>query len=132
MNDVATNASSYNLGFPDMTRDLNCTQFQATVGLSMYTLGFALTPLVTASFSEEFGRQPLYLVSTLGFAMMHLVVALYVPGSPFYVLHDSLIFSAHDIESVQVARFFSGAFGSTGSTMVSTPWPDTRLPPVIC
>lgn len=66
-----------------MTRDLNCTQFQGTVGLSMYTLGFALTPLVTASFSEEFGRQPLYLVSCLGFAMMHLVVALYASLPPF-------------------------------------------------
>ena len=59
-----------------MTVALNCTQFQATVGLSMYCLGFAVTPLVTASFSEEFGRQPLYIVSCLGFGMMHLVVAL--------------------------------------------------------
>ena len=32
------------MGFPGMVRDLNCTQFQATVGLSMYTLGFAVTP----------------------------------------------------------------------------------------
>ena len=59
-----------------MTRDLNCTEFQATVGLSMYTLGFAITPLVTASFSEEFGRQPLYIVSSIIFALMHLMVAL--------------------------------------------------------
>ena len=73
---VAAAAGSYNLGFPDMERDLNCTEFEATIGLSMYTLGFAITPLVTASFSEEFGRQPLYVVSCFGFAMMHVMVAL--------------------------------------------------------
>ena len=64
------------MGFPGMEKDLNCTQFEATIGLSMYTLGFAITPLVTASFSEEFGRQPLYIVSAVGFALMHLMVAL--------------------------------------------------------
>ena len=64
------------MGFPGMVADLGCTQFDATVGLSMYTLGFAVTPLVTAAFSEELGRQPLYLVSAAGFAATHLVVAL--------------------------------------------------------
>ena len=64
------------MGFPGMIRDLNCTEFQATVGLSMYTFGFAITPLVTASFSEEFGRQPVYIVSASIFAAMHLTVAL--------------------------------------------------------
>lgn len=72
----AANASTYNMGFPGMTKDLNCTQFQATIGLSLYCLGFAVTPLVTASFSEEFGRHPLYIVSGAGFALMHLMVAL--------------------------------------------------------
>ena len=73
---AGANAASYNLGIPDMIRDLNCTHFQATIGLSMYTLGFAITPLFTAAFSEEFGRQPLYLVTCFAFAMMHLMVAL--------------------------------------------------------
>ena len=72
---VGANAASYNLGFPDMIPELNTTEFQATVGLSLCTLGFAVIPLVTSSFSEEFGRQPIYLVSCFGFAMMHLLVA---------------------------------------------------------
>ncbi|KAJ3551754.1 hypothetical protein NM688_g4528 [Phlebia brevispora] len=107
----AANASSYNIGYPDMTRELNCTNFEATIGLSTYTLGFAITPLVTASFSEEFGRQPLYLFSGIGFAMMHLVVA-----------------TAHNIHTIQIARFFGGAFGSTGSTMVGGTIADIFLP----
>lgn len=58
-----------------MSRDLNSTQFQSTLGLSMYCLGFGLVPLVTASFSEEFGRQPLYIVSATGFILMYVMIA---------------------------------------------------------
>ncbi|KAI0332771.1 MFS general substrate transporter [Cubamyces sp. BRFM 1775] len=98
---TASSSSAYALGDPSMIRDLNATQFQATVGLSMYTLGFALVPLVSASFSEEFGRQPLYFFSGVGCLLMHLMIAL-----------------APNIQTVIVGRFLAGAFGSTGSTMV--------------
>ena len=59
-----------------MTRDLHCTTYQATIGLSMYCLGFGIVPLVTASLSEEFGRMPLYIVSAAGFALTHMMIAL--------------------------------------------------------
>ncbi|TCD71762.1 hypothetical protein EIP91_003105 [Steccherinum ochraceum] len=107
----AATASTYGLGFDSMTRDLNCTRFQATVGLSTYALGFAVVPLVTASFSEEFGRQPLYLVSVFCFTLMHLMVAL-----------------SKNIQTVQIARFLAGSFGSTGSTMVGGTISDIWLP----
>ena len=60
-----------------MIRDLHCTEFQASIGLSVYPLGFGLIPLVSASFSEEFGRQPLYIGSGLGFSLMFLMIVLY-------------------------------------------------------
>lgn len=59
-----------------MTRDLSCTNFQATLGLSLYALGFAIVPLFSAPLSEEFGRQPLYLLTTFIMAAMHLGIAL--------------------------------------------------------
>ncbi len=58
-----------------MIRDLECTEFQATVGLSVYPLGFAIVPMFTAAFSEEFGRQPLYFWSGIGFELMFIMVA---------------------------------------------------------
>lgn len=61
-----------------MIQDLHCTQLQAATGLSVFVLGFGVVPLVTASFSEEFGRLPLYIVSGLGFFLMFLMIALYV------------------------------------------------------
>jgi MFS family permease len=66
------------MSFDSMKRDLNCTEHEATLGLSVYALGFGVVPLVTASFSEEFGRQPLYIASGIGFLFMYLMVALYV------------------------------------------------------
>ncbi|KAI0060642.1 MFS general substrate transporter [Artomyces pyxidatus] len=97
----AAAAGSYNLGFGSMTRDLNCTDFQATIGLSVYALGFGIIPLFSAPFSEELGRRPLYLFSCIGFLLMHLMVA-----------------EAKNIQTVILGRLLGGAFGSTGSTMV--------------
>ena len=64
------------MGFPSMIKDLNCSPFQATVGLSVYALGFGVVPLVSSSFSEEFGRRPIYIASIIGHIIMHLMVAL--------------------------------------------------------
>ena len=61
-----------------MTRYLNCTGFQATIGLSVYVLSFAVTPLVTAPFSKELGKLPLYHGSGIGFLPMFMIIALCV------------------------------------------------------
>ncbi|KAJ6616963.1 MFS polyamine transporter [Mycena sp. CBHHK59/15] len=106
---ASSTASAYNLGFTSMMRDLNCTNFQATVGLSVYTLGFGIVPLVTSSFSEEFGRQPLYIGSAIGFTCMYLLIAL-----------------SKNIQTVIIARFLQGAFGSTWATMVNLWTPRER------
>lgn len=98
---ASTTSSAYNMGFASMRQDLNCTNFQATIGLSVYGLGFGVVPLVTASLSEEFGRQPLYIGSAIGFLLMYLMVAL-----------------SKNIQTVILARFLQGSFGSTGATMV--------------
>jgi predicted MFS family arabinose efflux permease len=72
----ASTSASYNMGFPSMMTDLNCSEFQATIGLSVYALGFAVVPLVSSSLSEELGRRPLYIGSLIGHILMHLMVAL--------------------------------------------------------
>ncbi|KAF8966270.1 major facilitator superfamily domain-containing protein [Flammula alnicola] len=99
---VSASATSFSEGEASMMKDLNCTSFEATLGLSLYCLGFGIVPLFTSALSEEFGRKPLYYVSVAGFVLMHLMAAL----SP-------------NIQVVVVARFLQGAFGSTGATMVA-------------
>ncbi|KAJ7466776.1 MFS general substrate transporter [Mycena galericulata] len=94
-------ASAYSMGFPSMMRDLHCSEEQAALGTSMFCLGFALVPLLTSAFSEEFGRRPLYVVCTIVFTAMYVVQA-----------------TASNIQTVIAARFICGAFGSTGATLV--------------
>ena len=69
-------AATFAMGFSSMDRALDCTQFQATVALALYPLGFALFPLVLAPLSEEFGRQSMYTLSTFILLMMHIGMAL--------------------------------------------------------
>jgi MFS family permease len=59
-----------------MMRDLDCSRLQVITGFNLYSLGFGTVPLVTASFSEEFGRRPLYIVSAVGSNLMFIVIAL--------------------------------------------------------
>ncbi|THU84213.1 MFS polyamine transporter [Dendrothele bispora CBS 962.96] len=108
---AAYNAGAYNMGFASMTRDLNATTFQATIGLSLYALGFGLFPMVTASFSEEVGRLPIYVVSAFGVLLMYVMVAL-----------------APNIQTVLVARFLQGGFGSTWATNVGGTIADIWMP----
>ncbi|KAI0917889.1 hypothetical protein AcV5_002713 [Taiwanofungus camphoratus] len=108
---VTSAGAAYALGFDSMTRDLNCTEFQATIGISVYALGFGLPPLVTASLSEEFGRQPIYICSGVGFLLFTLMIAL-----------------AKNIQTVIVGRFIVGMFGSTGSTLVGGTIADIFMP----
>ncbi|KAK0444803.1 MFS polyamine transporter [Armillaria borealis] len=71
---AASTAAGYNLGFDSMTRDLNCTRFQATIGTEhSIRSGSVSFPSSPASFSEEFGRQPLYIVSAGGFFIMYIM-----------------------------------------------------------
>ncbi|KAH9935971.1 MFS general substrate transporter, partial [Epithele typhae] len=98
---AASTSGAYALGLPSMTRDLNATQYEAIIGLSMFTLGFGLVPLLLTSFSEEFGRQPIYLVSGIGCVVFHIMTGL-----------------AHNIQTVIIGRFLCGAFASTASAMV--------------
>jgi hypothetical protein len=69
-------STSFSMGYQSMMRDLNCTQFQATVGLSMWSLGFGVVPLITSSFTEEFGRLNIYIVSSFGFMLTEIMIAL--------------------------------------------------------
>ncbi|KAJ7505983.1 MFS general substrate transporter [Mycena galericulata] len=108
---AGTTASAYSMGFPSMMRELRCTEEQADLGISMFCLGFALVPLLTSAFSEEFGRRPLFIVCTIVFTAMYVVQA-----------------TANNIETVLAARFICGAFGSTGSTMVGGTVADVWAP----
>ncbi|KAE8218365.1 hypothetical protein CF319_g7747 [Tilletia indica] len=100
--EVASAASSYVSGIPEMERNLGVSKrVVSLLGVSLYALGFSLPPLVLAPFSEALGRKTIYLTTHFIWAMLFLGIAF-----------------ARNIETVLILRFLQGAFGSTGSTMV--------------
>ncbi|KAF9517815.1 hypothetical protein BS47DRAFT_1371244 [Hydnum rufescens UP504] len=98
---AASASSAYPVGYPSMQRDLNTTVFQATLGLTTFIIGFAVSPLVLSSFSEEFGRRPMYLVTSAFFCVFFIPAAL-----------------AQNIATVIICKFIQGSAASTGATMV--------------
>ncbi|KAJ8580465.1 MFS general substrate transporter [Rhizopogon salebrosus TDB-379] len=99
---TASLQSSYPISYESMMQDLHCTEFQATLGLGLYAIGFGVFPLVSSSFSEEFGRRPVYIFSSVLFLLAEVMNAL-----------------APNIQTVVVSRALQGAFGAIGVCMVA-------------
>ncbi|GAA6012659.1 hypothetical protein JCM11491_005472 [Sporobolomyces phaffii] len=98
---VAYCGTAFGQGSASMIRELGCSEELATLGLSIFPLGFGLGPLFTAPLSEAYGRYPLYVISSL------LYLVFFIP-----------IAYGQNIQTVIVCRFISGIAASTGSTLV--------------
>ncbi|TNY23171.1 MFS general substrate transporter [Rhodotorula diobovata] len=98
---AAYSGTAFAMGTPSLMRDLNCSREVATLGLSVFPLGFGLGPLFTAPLSEAFGRYPLYVVSSLVYLVFFIPTAY-----------------GQNIATVIIARFIGGIAASTGSTLV--------------
>ncbi|KAI9740903.1 MAG: hypothetical protein M1818_004509 [Claussenomyces sp. TS43310] len=68
----------------------------AVLPLSMYTLGLAVGPIITAPLSEIYGRRPVYLVSLI-------LLMVFMAGAS----------QAENIQTLIICRFFAGAGGSS-------------------
>ncbi|GAA5899377.1 MFS transporter [Sporobolomyces salmoneus] len=98
---VAYCGTAFGQGSGSMIRELGCSEELATLGLSIFPLGFGLGPLFTAPLSEAYGRYPLYVISAL-----------------FYLIFFIPIAYGQNIATVIICRFIQGVAASTGSTLV--------------
>ncbi|KAF4549583.1 MFS-type transporter-like protein 37 [Elsinoe fawcettii] len=78
-----------------------------TLGVSLYVLGFATGPILWAPFSELYGRKTPLLVSSFGFSIFNIAVAV-----------------GKDAQTVFICRFFSGFFGAAPLTLVGAVFAD--------
>ncbi|KAI9573830.1 major facilitator superfamily domain-containing protein [Boletus coccyginus] len=85
-------SSSFAMGTRSMMHDLHCTEFQAMVALCIYPLGFAL-------------RRPIYLITAFA-------------SCPQSDHTNSLHCRSDTIQWVIIGHALSGAFASTGATLV--------------
>ncbi|QSS57017.1 MFS multidrug transporter [Histoplasma capsulatum var. duboisii H88] len=92
---VTCASSLYTMTYAQLMEEFNCSRIVATLGLSFFILGLGLGPLVLAPLSEFYGRRIIY-VTSFAFFLIWLI--------PCAV--------AKNIETMLVARFFTGISGS--------------------
>ena len=98
---TAFSAGAYSPGIRQMTEEWGVSNVAALVGITTFTTGFAIAPMVLAPFSEINGRRPVFIASGILFAVCQLCSGL-----------------TRSYAGMLIVRFFVGIGGSTFSTMV--------------
>lgn len=98
---TAFTAGAYSPGVGQMTQEWGISNVAALVGITTFTTGFAIAPMVLAPFSELNGRRPVFIASGILFVICQLCTGL-----------------TQSYAGMLVVRFFVGVGGSTFSTMV--------------
>lgn len=96
---VALVSSAYSGGIRQIIAEFGIDQEVATLGVSLFVLGFAVGPLLWAPLSEVFGRQVLFLGTYAALTAFNAGTA-----------------GANGPTTLLVLRFFAGAFGSSPLT----------------
>ncbi|KAF9735260.1 hypothetical protein PMIN06_000656 [Paraphaeosphaeria minitans] len=98
---TAFSAGSYSPGVGQMTEEWHVSSVAAFVGITTFTCGFGVAPMILAPFSEINGRRPVFIASGILFVICQLCTGL-----------------TQSYAGMLVVRFFAGVGGSTFSTMV--------------
>ncbi|KAM0713418.1 hypothetical protein Q7P37_010380 [Cladosporium fusiforme] len=98
---TAYTAGSYSMGQRQMSSEWGVSEVAAAVGVTTFTCGFGIAPMVLAPVSEISGRRPVFVASGLLFVVFQLLCAV----TPTYA-------------GMVICRFLAGCCGSTFSTMV--------------
>ncbi|EMC93255.1 hypothetical protein BAUCODRAFT_568109 [Baudoinia panamericana UAMH 10762] len=79
----------------------------ATLGTSLFVLGYAVGPIIFAPMSELYGRRVPVIIAAFGFGIFNITVAV-----------------AKDYQTLMLGRFFAGLFGSSPLTVVAAVFAD--------
>ncbi|KAJ5605425.1 hypothetical protein N7510_008206 [Penicillium lagena] len=96
---VSLASSAYAGGISEVLTDLNVRQEVATLGVSLFVLGFAVGPLLWAPLSELIGRQIVFLVTFFS-------LSVFCAGAA----------GSHNIWTLVILRFLAASFGSSPLT----------------
>ncbi|KAF2103070.1 MFS general substrate transporter [Rhizodiscina lignyota] len=98
---TAFTAGSYAPGIDQLTNYFHVSRVACLTGITAFTTGFGIAPMVLAPFSELNGRRPVFLATGMLFLICQLCCAL-----------------TRSFGGMLAARFFVGVGGSTFSTLV--------------
>lgn len=98
---TAYTAGSYSPPTQQMSEYWGVSQIAICVGITTFSIGFAVAPMVLAPFSELNGRKPVFVATGILFVLCQLCCAV-----------------TRSYPGMLLARFFAGVGSSTFSTMV--------------
>ncbi|KDN37818.1 MFS general substrate transporter [Tilletiaria anomala UBC 951] len=98
---TAINATGYSATQEAITAEFGCSNEVFLIGNMTYFISIAFTPMVLAPLSESLGRQVIYLIAAVLYALLYIPQAL-----------------APNIVAIIVVRWFQGCCASVGNSMV--------------
>ncbi|KAL2837461.1 MFS general substrate transporter [Aspergillus pseudodeflectus] len=96
---VSLDSSAYSGGITQIIEEFHISTEVATLGVSLFVVGFAIGPLLWAPLSEMFGRQILFITTYCALTAFNCAAA-----------------GAQNSCTLLILRFFAGAFGSSPLT----------------
>lgn len=104
---AAFGSSIFSTATATVASQFNISREVGILGVSLYVLGFATGPMLWAPYSELYGRKTPLLISSFGFSIFNIAVAV-----------------AKDAQTIFICRFFGGFFGACPLTCVGAVFAD--------
>ncbi|CCE65347.1 hypothetical protein TPHA_0K02160 [Tetrapisispora phaffii CBS 4417] len=104
---VSMASSIFASSIPDIDEIYGVIDVVAILGVTLFVLGFAFSPIIFAPLSELFGRQKVILISSFGNALFQYAVA-----------------TAANLQTILICRFFAGLIGAAPIAVVPAVFAD--------
>ncbi|KAL6939813.1 polyamine transporter 1 [Hanseniaspora osmophila] len=92
---VTMGSSAFASAVTQICEDYDVITVVAVLGVTLYVLGFAISPIAYAPLSELYGRQIVLIISSFGFVLFQFAVA-----------------TGENLQTILICRFFGGAIGA--------------------
>ncbi|CCH61208.1 hypothetical protein TBLA_0E01510 [Henningerozyma blattae CBS 6284] len=104
---VSVGSSIFSSGMPQLEEKYHIIEVVAILGVTLYVLGFAFSPVIYAPLSELYGRRGVIVISAFGFSLFQFAVA-----------------TAENIQTIMICRFFAGFLGAAPFPVVPAAFAD--------
>lgn len=104
---IAMGSSIFASGVEQICAIYHVIPVVAILGVTLFVLGFAASPVIYAPLSEIYGRRGVLVLSAFGFSLFHFAVA-----------------TAKDLQTIMICRFFGGLIGAAPMAVVPAAFAD--------
>ncbi|EDO15768.1 hypothetical protein Kpol_478p3 [Vanderwaltozyma polyspora DSM 70294] len=98
---ITMGSSIFGSGVLQLNEEFHVITVVSVLGITLYVLGFAASPIIYAPLSELYGRKGVIILSAFGFSVFQFAVAV-----------------SKDFQSIMICRFFGGLIGAAPMAVV--------------